>query len=183
MYLHATYFVVGHFHFMIGWVTLFGVFAGTYYWFPKMFGRRLDERLGKVHFWLSFPSVYVVFLTMHFIGFTGMMRHIYDPTQYEFLKPLTGWNQLVTVAAIVLFLAQIVFLVNVAWSVKWGRKLTESDPWGANTLEWTTPTPPPHGNWPGALPEVHCGPYEYGPGEERQPQAEPAPVREAEALA
>jgi cytochrome c oxidase subunit 1 len=173
MYLHGTYFVVGHFHFMIGWVTLFGVFAGTYYWFPKMFGRRMDEKLGKLHFWLSFPSVYAIFLIMHFLGFSGMMRHLYDPTQYAFLKPLGGPNQLVTAAAFVLFAAQLVFLANFAWSLRHGRRAAEADPWRANTLEWTTPSPPPHGNWPGPIPEVHAGPYEYGPGpDERRPQAE-----------
>jgi len=181
MYLHATYFVVGHFHFMIGWVTLFGVFAGTYYWFPKMFGRAMNETLGKLHFWLSFPSVYVIFLTMHFLGFTGMMRHIYDPTQYEFLKRIAGLNQVVSVAAFVLFGAQLLFLWNFAWSLWRGRRVAEADPWQANTLEWTTPSPPPHGNWPDELPEVETGPYEYGPGlADRRPQAapRPAPVRE-----
>jgi cytochrome c oxidase subunit 1 len=102
-----------------------------------------------------------------------MMRHLYDPTQYEFLKPLAGLNQLITAAAFVLFLAQLVFIANVAWSLKYGR-IAEADPWKANTLEWTTPSPPPHGNWPGPLPEVEAGPYEYGPGaEDRRPQASP----------
>jgi cytochrome c oxidase subunit 1 len=177
MYLHATYFVVGHFHFMIGWVTLFAAFAGTYFWFPKMFGRRLDERLGQLHFWLSFPSVYVVFLTMHFIGIRGMMRHIYDPLEYAFLKPLASWNGLVSIAAFVLFFAQLVFLANVLLTLWRGARLSDADPWGANTLEWTTPSPPPHGNWPGELPEVSRGPYEYGPGpDERRAQALPLPA-------
>ncbi len=174
MYLHATYFVVGHFHFMIGWVTLFGVFAGTYYWFPKMFGRALHEGLGKLHFWLTFPSVYVIFLTMHFVGFTGMMRHIYDPEQYDFLKRMQGWNALISVAAFVLFAAQLLFLVNFFWSLKRGRVVSDPNPWKANTLEWTVPNAPPHGNWPGEVPEVHRGPYEYGPGDEHRPQSMPA---------
>ena len=115
-----------------------------------------------------------MFLTMHFLGFTGMMRHIYDPTQYEFLKPLAGLNQLISVAAFVLFFAQLVFIANFAWSLWRGPRVTESDPWKANTLEWTTPSPPPHGNWPGPLPEVQAGPYEYGTGaEDRQPQSPP----------
>lgn len=176
MYLHATYFVVGHFHFMIGWVTLFGIFAGTYYWFPKMFGRALDERLGKLHFWLSFPCVYVIFLTMHFQGFSGMMRHIYDPLQYDFMKRLAGSNGVVSVAAVVLFAAQLVFLFNFAWSLWRGRVVSDPNPWRANTLEWSVPSPPPHGNWPGELPEVHRGPYEYGPADEHVPQAAPAVV-------
>ena len=175
IYLHDSYFVVGHFHLMIGWVTLFGVFAGTYYWFPKMFGRALDETLGKVHFWLTFPIVYAIFITMHFLGFTGMMRHSYDHTQYDFLKALAPWNQFITAAALALFAAQMVFLFNFAWSLKRGRVVTEADPWSANTLEWTTPTPPPHGNWDGPLPAVQRGPYEYGPREgDRQTQVEPA---------
>jgi len=175
VYLHDTYFVVGHFHLMIGWVTLFGIFAGTYYWFPKMFGRRLDETLGKIHFWLSFAGVYAIFLTMHFIGFTGMMRHIYDPTAYDFLKPMASWNRFVTVAAFALFGAQMIFIANFAWSLLRGRLVKGENPWHANTLEWTTPTPPPHGNWVGPLPVVHRGPYEYGPAEdEHRPQSEPA---------
>jgi cytochrome c oxidase subunit 1 len=177
LYLHDSYFVVGHFHIMIGWVTLFATFAGTYYWFPKMFGRALNETLGKAHFWLSFPAVYAIFLPMHFLGFTGMMRHSYDHTQYGFLKPFAPWNHFITVAAFVLFAAQMVFLINVIWSLKWGRVVTEQNPWRANTLEWTTPTPPPHGNWEGPAPAVCRGPYEYGPeGEEHRPQAEPEPA-------
>jgi cytochrome c oxidase subunit 1 len=177
IYLHDTYFVVGHFHFMIGWVTLFGVFAGTYFWFPKIFACALDERLGKLHFWLSFPTVYAAFLTMHFVGFTGMMRHIYDPTAYDFLKPMVPWNLFITLAAFVLFAGQMVFIANVGSSLIRRRPLNEVNPWGANTLEWTTPSPPPHGNWEGPIPAVHRGPYEYGPdGEGREQSAPEAPV-------
>lgn len=173
MYLHDTYFVVGHFHFMIGWATLFGVFAGTYYWYPKMFGRYMNEALGKWHFWLSFVSVYLVFLTMHFVGFSGMMRHIYDPTQYEFLKHLIPWNRMITISAFILFIAQLLFLYNFFWSLKKGQRVESNNPWQASTLEWTTPTPPVHGNWAGALPIVSRGPYEYGPGEDDySPQGE-----------
>jgi cytochrome c oxidase subunit I len=177
MYLHDTYFVVGHFHYMIGWVTLFGIFAGTYYWFPKIFGRFMDETLGKVHFWLSFLGAYAVFLPMHFLGFSGMMRHIYDPTVYDFLKSLVPWNRFITFGAFLLFAAQLVFLWNFFWSLRRGRVVTEDNPWQASTLEWTAPTPPPHGNWLGPLPVVYRGPYEYGPGEtDFRPQTEPAPV-------
>jgi len=177
MYLHDTYFVVGHFHYMIGWVTLFGIFAGTYYWFPKIFGRFMDETLGKVHFWLSFLGAYAVFLPMHFLGFSGMMRHIYDPTVYDFLKSLVPWNRFITFGTFLLFAAQLVFLWNFFWSLRRGRVVTEDNPWQASTLEWTAPTPPPHGNWPGPLPVVYRGPYEYGPGEtDFRPQTEPAPV-------
>jgi len=173
IFLHDTHFVVGHFHFMIGWVTFFGIFAGTYYWFPKMFGRSMNETLGKIHFWLTFPSVYAVFLTMHFVGFTGMMRHIYDPTAYDFLKQMIPWNRFITWAAFVLFFAQLIFLWDLFWSIWRGRRVSEPDPWQANTLEWTTPSPPPHGNWPGELPVVVRWPYAYGPDPDtREPQAE-----------
>jgi len=173
IFLHDTHFVVGHFHFMIGWVTFFGIFAGTYYWFPKMFGRAMNETLGKIHFWLTFPSVYAVFLTMHFVGFTGMMRHIYDPTAYDFLKQMIPWNRFITWAAFTLFFAQLIFLWNLFWSIWRGRRVSEPDPWQANTLEWTTPSPPPHGNWPGELPVVVRWPYAYGPDPDaREPQAE-----------
>jgi cytochrome c oxidase subunit 1 len=161
IYLHNTYFVVGHFHFMIGWVTLFAVFAGTYYWFPKVTGRAMNETLAQIHFWLSFVSVYAVFLTMHFVGFSGMMRHVYDHTTYAFLENMIPWNRFISVAAFVLFAGQAVFLFNLAWSARRGRVVTEVNPWSSNTLEWSVPNRPAHGNWPGALPLVACGPYEY----------------------
>ncbi len=177
MYLHDTYFVVGHFHFMIAWATLFGVFAGTYYWFPKMFGRKMNEKLGKLHFFLTFISVYWVFLTMHFVGFKGMIRYTYNPYVYEFLKSLIPWNEFITYGAMVMFGAQFIFLFNFFYSLFKGEKVTERNPWGANTLEWTTPTPPPHGNWDGPVPGVHRGPYEYGHSEEEtHPQAAPEPI-------
>ena len=167
--------MVGHFHYMIpaGCRALGGIFAGTYYWFPKMFGRAMNETLGKIHFWLTFPSVYAVFLTMHFVGFTGMMRHIYDPTAYDFLKQMIPWNRFITWAAFTLFFAQLVFLWNLFWSIWRGPRVSEPDPWQANTLEWTTPSPPPHGNWPAELPVVVRWPYAYGPDPDtREPQAE-----------
>lgn len=171
MYLHDTYFVVGHFHFMIGWATMFGIFAGVYYWFPKMFGRHMNELLGKIHFWISFICVYLVFLSMHFVGFSGMMRYIYDPTVYDYMKKLIPWNQFITISAIALFAAQFLFLFNFFWSLRKGRTVESDNPWQANTLEWTTPTPPPHGNWKGPIPVVENGPYDYGPGEdEHRPQ-------------
>ncbi len=177
MYLHDTYFVVGHFHYMIAWVTLFSIFAATYYWFPKMFGRFMNETLGKLHFWLSFLGAHAVFLAMHFMGFQGMMRHIYDPTAYDFLKSLVPWNRFITWAALGLFGAQLIFLFNFFWSLRRGTVVQEDNPWQATTLEWTAPTPPPHGNWPGPVPVVYRGPYEYGPGEaDFQPQTAPVPA-------
>ncbi len=159
--LHDTYFVVGHFHFMIGGVTLFGMFAAVYFWFPKMFGRMMNETLGKAHFWLTIVSFYCVFLIQHFIGLAGMPRRYYSFSDYEFLQPLQNLQILVTIAAFVLTASQLLFLVNFCWSLLRGKQAGEN-PWQATTLEWTLPSPPAHGNWT-SLPQVNKWPYEYGP--------------------
>jgi cytochrome c oxidase subunit 1 len=159
--LHDTYFVVGHFHYMIGGVTLFAIFAGTYYWFPKMFGRMMNEKLGKLHFWLTFVSFYAVFLTQHFLGLAGMPRRYYAFTKFEFLQSVLDVNVFVTISAFMLGAAQIFFLINFFWSLARGPK-AEHNPWRATTLEWAAPSPPPHGNWGEQLPEVHRWPYDYG---------------------
>ncbi len=174
MYLHDTYFVVGHFHFMIAWATMFGVFAGTYYWFPKMFGRMMNETLGKIHFWFSFIGVYLLFLPMHFIGFSGMPRHFYTYMEYDFLKHLLGPNRFLSVVSFLLFAGQLVFLFNFFWSLRRGAPVEDPNPWRATTLEWSVPNRPPHGNWPDKVPEVHNGPYDYGPGpDDYRPQWQP----------
>lgn len=160
VYFHDTYFVVGHFHFMIGWVTLFGIFAGLYYWYPKMFGRHMSEALGRLHFWLTYPAMFVTFVTMHFLGLGHHMRRIYDPYQYEFLRPLREWNVFTTITAFVMIAAQAIFLVNFFGSLWRGRR-AEPNPWEAASLEWTVASPPPHGNWNGSLPVVHRWPYDY----------------------
>ncbi|HSB60409.1 MAG TPA: cbb3-type cytochrome c oxidase subunit I [Vicinamibacteria bacterium] len=178
--LHDTYFVVGHFHLIMAGAALFGVFGATAYWFPKMFGRLMNETLGKLHFWFTFLAYYCVFFPMHYTGLAGHMRRIYDPYQYEFLKGLQPINQFVTVAAFVLGASQVIFLVNLLWSAFRGKKAGEN-PWNANGLEWTTSSPPPHGNWPGEIPEVHRWPYDYSvPGAEADHvmQTDPAPVGE-----
>jgi cytochrome c oxidase subunit 1 len=161
IYLHDTYFVVGHFHFMIGGVTLFGILAGVYYWYPKFFGRRMNETLGKVHFWMTFPAFYVVFLWMHFLGLGGMPRRYYAFYEYSFLKPIAHQHVFITLAAFVLGAAQLIFLFNFFWSLRKGERAGEN-PWNAATLEWTAPSPPPHGNWPDDPPRVYRWPYEYG---------------------
>ncbi|MBI4465323.1 MAG: cbb3-type cytochrome c oxidase subunit I [Acidobacteria bacterium] len=176
--LHDTYFVVGHFHFMIGGVTLFGIFAGTYYWFPKMFGRMLNEKLGKAHFWLTFVAFYGVFLGMHFTGLGGQPRRYYSFTTFEFLQPFRDWNVLITLCAFVLGATQFVFLVNFVWSLLRGPK-SESNPWHATTLEWTTSSPAPHGNWGAALPEVHRWAYDYSvPNAPEDYTSQTVPARE-----
>ncbi|MBI4467821.1 MAG: cbb3-type cytochrome c oxidase subunit I [Acidobacteria bacterium] len=158
--LHDTYYVVGHFHFMIGGVTLFAIFGGLYYWFPKMFGRMMNEGLGRVHFWLSLVSFYGLFLTMHFLGFGGMPRRYFEFSKFNFLAPIRDLNVLVSVFAFVMGATQIIFLCNFFWSIFRGAK-AERNPWKAAALEWTAPSPPPHGNWGDQLPQVHRWPYDY----------------------
>ncbi len=182
IYIHDTYFVVSHFHYTLFSAVVFGGFAGIYYWFPKMFGRMMNETLGKIHFWLTFIFFNAVFFPMFVLGVGGMMRRIYNPLQYEFLQSLQPLNVFITYAAIVLFLGQIPFVVNFFWSL-WAGKLAGRNPWQANTLEWTTPSPPPHGNFE-AIPVVYRGPYEYSVPEVSEdwlPQDHPVQPRPAPA--
>ena len=176
--LHDTYFVVAHFHLIMAGAALFGVFGATAYWFPKMFGRMMNDTLGKVHFWFTFLAYNSTFFPMHYIGIAGHMRRIYDPYQYEFLKGMQPINQWITISAFVLGASQLVFFVNFFWSAFKGPKASQN-PWNANGLEWTTPSPPPHGNWPGEIPEVHRWPYDYSvPGAPADfvMQTDPAPI-------
>ena len=160
IYLHDTYFVVGHFHYMIAGVTLFGLFAGVYFWFPKMFGRHLNYTLGRLHFWFTFIPFYLVFLAMHFTGLAGTPRRYYNFEKFDFLKDIGAWAIAISLVAFVLGAAQFLFLFNFAWSAFKGAK-AEINPWGATTLEWTTPSPPPHGNWGAETPVVYRWPYDY----------------------
>jgi cytochrome c oxidase subunit 1 len=160
MQLHDTYFVVGHFHMMIGGVTLLATFAGLYFWFPKMFGRAMSEPLGKIHFWLTFAPFFTIFFMQHFLGLQGMPRRYYAFSTYEFLQPTLGQNRIISLVAIALITGQAVFLVNFVWSLARGR-VAEANPWQATTLEWGVPSPPPHGNFGPAIPAVHRWPYEY----------------------
>ena len=164
IFLHDTYFVVGHFHYTLFPTVFFGGFAGLYYWYPKMFGRMMNETLGRIHFWLTFVSFNLVFTPMFLLGIGGHMRRIYDPTNYEFLRPFEDLNQFITRAAVVLLLAQIPFFLNFLGCLRLGR-VAEANPWQANTLEWSAASPPPHDNF-AELPTVYRGPYEYSrPGE------------------
>src|SRR5215831_11008936 len=160
MYIHDTYFIVAHIHYVLFGGSLFAVFGAITYWFPKMFGRMMNEKLGKVHFWITFVAFNCTFFPMHILGMGGHMRRIYNPTQYDFLKPLEPINMFISISAFVLGSAQFIFLLYLVFSYFRGEKATEN-PWHANTLEWSAPSPPPHGNWPGALPVVYRGPYEY----------------------
>src|SRR5271166_2728080 len=158
-YLHATSFVVGHFHFTMGLSAIFATFAGFYYWFPKMWGRMMNETLGKVHFWLSFVLVYCVFMTLHLMGLTGSVRR-YSEFVADFMVPLMPTNRFITVAALLLGATQFIFLYNLLWSRFKGPKAADN-PWQATTLEWDTTSPPPFDNFGGRQMTVHHGPMEY----------------------
>jgi cytochrome c oxidase subunit 1 len=160
IFIHDTYYIVAHIHYVVFGGSMFGIFAGLYYWFPKMYGRMMNETLGKVHFWLTLIFFNMTFFPMHILGIGGHMRRIYNPMQYEFLHPLQPINVLITIGAIGLGFSQLVFAANYFGTLIAGKK-AEQNPWKANTLEWEAPTPPPHGNFPGALPTVYRGPYEY----------------------
>lgn len=173
--LHDTYFVVAHFHLVMGSASFFGLMAGVYHWFPKMFGRMMDAKLGYIHFWFTFVGVYMIFFPMHYIGIAGFPRRYYSWTNYEFANMYTDLNMFVSVAAIITFAAQAIFLFNFFYSMYRGRKAT-LNPWSSNTLEWTTPLHPGHGNWPGEIPTVYRWPYDYskpGAAEDFIPQTIP----------
>ena len=158
--LHDTYFVVAHFHIVMGSASFFGMLAGVYHWFPKMFGRMMDERLGYVHFWLTFIGVYLIFFPMHYIGIAGFPRRYYSWTGFDAFNTFTDLNEFISIAAIIVFLAQFIFIFNFFYSMFRGRIAT-LNPWKSNTLEWTTPLNPGHGNWPGEIPAVYRWPYDY----------------------
>src|SRR5215210_2929419 len=168
--MHDTYFVLAHFHLVMGVAAIFGMFAGTYFWFPKMFGRLMDERLGKIHFWPTIVGVYAIFIPMHAMGMVGMPRRysqFYEIINgkeemiYRFNEPTGPLIHFVTWAAIITVSVQFLFVFNFFWSMFKGKKASDN-PWGATTLEWITATPPPHDNFGGRVPVVHRGAYEFG---------------------
>ena len=159
LYIHDTYFIVGHLHYVLFGGSLFGIFAGITFWFPKMFGRMMNEAVGKVHFALTFIFFNAVMFPMFILGIAGMPRRIYDYTQYAHLAHVGGLNRMMSVAAFCLGLAQLLFIGNFFWSLFRGRR-SGDNPWQANTLEWATSSPPPHGNF-ATTPTVYHGPYEY----------------------
>jgi cytochrome c oxidase subunit 1 len=158
--LHDTYFVVAHFHLVMGSAAFFGMLAGVYHWFPKMFGRMMDAKLGYVHFWITFVGIYLIFFPMHYIGIAGFPRRYYSWTNFDAFSTFTDLNAFISIAAIMTFAAQLIFLFNFFWSIFRGRKAPQN-PWNSNTLEWTTPINPGHGNWPGDIPKVYRWPYDY----------------------
>ncbi|HEY2548224.1 MAG TPA: cbb3-type cytochrome c oxidase subunit I [Candidatus Acidoferrum sp.] len=159
-YLHATYFVVAHFHFVMAVASLFGVFAGTYFWFPKMFGRMMNETLGKVHFWLTFLGVYCVFMPMHYLGLVGNVRR-YSAFVDDYLAPLIPVHKFITIAALLTGAAQLIFFWNLIWS-RFRGPVASVNPWQATSLEWSTTSPPPFDNFGAHHPVVQNGPNEYG---------------------
>jgi cytochrome c oxidase subunit 1 len=168
--LHDTYFVVAHFHLIMGVAAIFGIFAATYFWFPKMFGKHLNETVGKIHFWLTFAGVYCIFMPMHFLGIAGHERRYADLTGVDYLGGATHsglWTvqHFISIVAFITIGSQLLFLGNFIGSL-WRGKIAEMNPWNATTLEWTVPSPPPHDNFAGVEPVVYRGAYEFAvPGE------------------
>ena len=183
--VHDTYFVVAHFHIVMGMSAVFGMFAGVYHWFPKMFGRMMNLRLGYVHFWITIVGAYGVFFPMHFVGLAGAPRRYYDYSVYgEFDSPtgemMMDLNVIITIFAIIAALGQFVFLFNFFYSIYRGP-IAVQNPWKANSLEWTTPVEHEHGNWPGELPTVHRWPYDYSkPGASEDYISQIVPLAEGE---
>ena len=177
--MHDTYFVVAHFHIVMGVSAFFGMFAGIYHWYPKMFGRFMNETLGKLHFWGTMIGAYAIFWPMHYIGMAGVPRRYYSFESFDAFKHFADMNKFITIAAIVVFLIQLVFVINFFYSIWRGKKMTTQNPWGANTLEWTTPIEPIHGNWPGKIPTVHRWAYDYNK-DEREFIPQVVPLAEGE---
>jgi cytochrome c oxidase subunit 1 len=177
--LHDTYFVVGHFHLIMGVASIFGIFGATYYWFPKMFGRMMNESMARWHFFVTLIGTYAIFMPMHYLGMAGHLRRYSQLTELNYLHGLVPLQTFMTYAAFLTIAGQLIFLFNLFWSMKFGKKAADN-PWEATTLEWTTATPPPHDNFGGHVPVVYNGPYEYSvPGAPRDfvMQTDPATVK------
>ncbi|MCW3116275.1 MAG: cytochrome c oxidase subunit [Chitinophagaceae bacterium] len=180
IHLHDTMFIVAHFHIVMGVASFFGMFAGVYHWFPKMFGRDINHTLGYIHFWVTMIGAYLIFWPMHYEGLAGMPRRYLDLTPWVSFNKFQTLNEMITIVSIIVFAVQLMFVFNFFYSMFKGRKVTSTNPWGANTLEWTTPINPGHGNWPGEIPEVHRWAYDYGKdGREFVMQTEPIGTNES----
>lgn len=178
--VHDTYFVVAHFHVVMGLSAIFGMFAGVYHWFPKMYGRMMNTKLGYAHFWITIVTAYGVFFPMHFVGLAGAPRRYYEYTQFPMFDHVADLNVLISVFAILAAIGQGIFLFNFFYSIWRGQKAVQN-PWKSNTLEWTTPVEHVHGNWPGELPTVHRWPYDYSkPGKELDYVPQTVPLEEGE---
>lgn len=183
--VHDTYFVVAHFHIVMGITAVFGMFAGVYHWFPKLFGRMMNTRLGYVHFWITLVGAYGVFFPMHFVGIAGAPRRYYDYSVYSLFdndafNMIMDLNVIITVFAIIAAAGQILFLFNFFYSIYRGPKAVQN-PWNSNTLEWTTPVEHVHGNWPGELPTVYRWAYDYSkPGMDSDFVPQTTPLKDGE---
>ena len=178
--VHDTYFVVAHFHIVMGLSAIFGMFAGVYHWFPKMYGRMMNKSMGYAHFWLTFITAYGVFFPMHFLGMAGLPRRYYSNTAFPMFDNLADINVLITYFAIIGGIAQLIFIFNFFYSIWRGPKASQN-PWKANSLEWTTPVEHLHGNWPGEIPVVHRWAYDYSkPGAEEDIIPQNVPLAEGE---
>ena len=178
LYMHDTYYIIAHFHYIVAPGTIFAIFAGTYHWFPKATGRMMNETLGKLHFWGSLICINCLFMPMFLQGMAGVHRRWWDGGTSAYtatVQPVLHWNDTISKAAWALGLVQLIFVFNFCWSIIRGRKVPNDNPWDATTLEWQTPTPPPHGNFIKEI-TVYRGPYEYSvPGADKDytPQSEP----------
>ena len=178
--VHDTYFVIAHFHLVMGISALYGMFGGIYHWFPKMFGRMLNKNMGYIHFWVTAICAYGVFFPMHFIGMAGLPRRYYTNTNFPLFDDLANVNVIITVFALIGGLFQLVFLWNFFHSIFYGKKAVQN-PWKSNTLEWTTPVEHMHGNWPGEIPHVYRWPYDYSkPGHDEDFVTQITPMKEGE---
>lgn len=180
IHLHDTKFVIAHFHIVMGVASFFGMFAGVYHWFPKMFGRYLNNTLGYLHFWVTIIGAYLIFWPMHYEGLAGVPRRYLNISPWVSFNKFQSLNEMITIVSIVVFAVQLMFVFNFFYSIYKGRKVRTQNPWGATTLEWTTPIRPGHGNWPGEIPEVHRWAYDYGKdGRDFIPQTEPIGANES----
>jgi cytochrome c oxidase subunit 1 len=171
--LHDTYFMIAHFHLVMGVAGMFGMFCGIYHWFPKIFGRFLNSTLGHIHFWVTFAGAYLIFWPMYYEGLAGVPRRYMDYSSWISFNQFGGLNRMISMVALIVFGMQFLFIFNFFYSIFKGRRVMTRNPWQANTLEWTTPIRPGHGNWPGDIPEVYRWPYDYSKdGREFIPQTE-----------
>jgi cytochrome c oxidase subunit 1 len=172
--LHDTMFIVAHFHIVMGVSGILGMFCGIYHWFPKMYGRYMNNTLSYIHFWVTFVGAYLIFWPMHYEGLAGLPRRYYDYANWISFNQFDGLNRFISTVAMITFAVQLLFVFNFIYSIFKGRRVMDRNPWGSNTLEWTTPIRPGHGNWPGEIPEVHRWPYDYAKdGRDFIPQTEP----------
>ena len=178
--VHDTYFVVAHFHLVMGISALYGFFAGVYHWFPRMFGRMMNKTQGYIHFWVTAVCAYGVFFPMHFIGMAGLPRRYYTNSNFPLFDELADTNVLITIFALVGAAFQLVFFWNFFYSIFKGKK-APMNPWRSNTLEWTAPVEHMHGNWPGEIPAVHRWPYDYSkPGHDEDFVPQNIPMKDGE---